>query len=152
MAKKKQKDQHHIENKDAHTRMNFLQQASSLMLLATTHPNDVPASSDTSNSVGTSLVSLGRFYSVGMRNIASKLVMRVDPHVKRNLCRKCGVGLIPGMTSKVRTKRKNGRTVVSTTCLECQHKRYLDTDTKKLLFNDTHRATTEAGGASQRTA
>lgn len=48
-----------------------------------------------------------------------------DPSIKRTICKHCHTLLIPGITARVRVRRRRERHIV-VTCLECQTiKRYL---------------------------
>ncbi|XP_031567119.1 ribonuclease P protein subunit p21-like [Actinia tenebrosa] len=95
-------------NKDAFTRINFLYQAASITLA--TNPRN------------TGLV---RFYMNSLTSVAQKNVLRLDPSIKRTVCKKCHSLLVPGVTCKVRTKAKRECHVV-VTCLCCKKvKRFL---------------------------
>ncbi|XP_076075567.1 ribonuclease P protein subunit p21-like isoform X2 [Mytilus galloprovincialis] len=70
-------------------------------------------------------LNLCRFYLTTMRSIAKKSVLRLHVDIKRTMCKKCCVLLIPGVTAIVRTKSKKEKHLV-VTCLECDTvKRFL---------------------------
>ncbi len=50
--------------------------------------------------------------------VAKKGKVRIPLQVKRSFCRNCYVPLIPGVTARVRLRRKGYKTVV-VTCLNC---------------------------------
>jgi ribonuclease P protein subunit RPR2 len=65
-------------------------------------------SSNTTNLNNTkNLAPLGRFYINTMKTIGTKQVLRVDPSIKRTLCKRCETILLPGVTSRVRVKCKS---------------------------------------------
>jgi len=64
--------------------------------------------------------SLSSVYVKDIRAIARKSVLRIDPNVKRTLCRTCNAVLIPGVTSSVRIKPSGSHVHrIRTTCLAC---------------------------------
>ncbi|PKC60239.1 Rpr2-domain-containing protein [Rhizophagus irregularis] len=88
MGKKKEKNSEPrlIQHREIYQRMNFLYQAATLM---------------------TTITSLGRFYINTMKTIGTKQVLRIDPSIKRTICKRCETILLPGVTSKVRIKCKS---------------------------------------------
>ncbi|XP_038067500.1 ribonuclease P protein subunit p21-like isoform X2 [Patiria miniata] len=102
-------------NQDALQRINFLYQAAHCMLLQ--NPENTK---------------LARFYITTMKNVAKKAVLRIHPNIKRTVCKRCDLLLVPGLTSKVRVKGKRQKHVV-VTCLECGGvKRFLSNNDYKL--------------------
>ncbi|XP_077980609.1 ribonuclease P protein subunit p21-like [Glandiceps talaboti] len=98
----------HVPNREAFQRMNFLYQAAHSTLVQ--NPDNVE---------------LARFYIATMRTIAKRLVLRIDPSIKRTICKKCNLLLIPGITATVRMRAKREQHVV-VTCLFCKMvKRFL---------------------------
>ncbi|KAK7112776.1 ribonuclease P protein subunit p21-like [Littorina saxatilis] len=88
-------------NKEAYQRINYLYQAAHLCL------QQSPSNPE-----------MCRFYINTMRSVAEKHVIRMHPEIKRSICKKCCMLLLPGITSISRNKKKGERyTVVS--CLEC---------------------------------
>eukprot|EP00042_Codosiga_hollandica_P055349 m.772587 g.772587 ORF g.772587 m.772587 type:complete len:151 (+) comp59097_c0_seq17:200-652(+) len=63
-------------------------------------------------------LSLSRFYIRSMREIAQRMCLRVDPEVKRTICRACQQLLVPGITSRVRLQGRREQHIV-VTCLSC---------------------------------
>ncbi|KAI4488160.1 hypothetical protein M0804_005008 [Polistes exclamans] len=86
------------QGKDIFERMNYLYQASHMISLK----NRVAAS----------------YYGSMMMGCAKKAVLRVEPNLKRTVCKQCNSPLIPGETARVRlcSKRVKG---VKWTCLIC---------------------------------
>ena len=65
--------------------------------------------------------------------LATRYNVRFPPHLKRKFCRKCKAFLRPGITSRVRTRSKPSRLVM--TCLRCGHRVRLPLKTAKLKMN-----------------
>ncbi|KAK1927642.1 hypothetical protein DB88DRAFT_507720 [Papiliotrema laurentii] len=54
------------------------------------------------------------------RKMAAHTQLKLDPSIKRGVCRGCGTVLIPGLTSRVRNRPDRRNLHIShTTCLEC---------------------------------
>ncbi|XP_006816338.1 ribonuclease P protein subunit p21-like [Saccoglossus kowalevskii] len=107
-GKKAEKRKYHVPNREAFHRMNFLYQAAHSTLVQ--NPNNIE---------------LSRFYIATMKTIAKRLVLRIDPSVKRTICKRCHTLLLPGITSTVRMRAKRERHLV-VTCIFCkQVKRFL---------------------------
>ncbi|KAI8832488.1 RNAse P Rpr2/Rpp21/SNM1 subunit domain-containing protein [Chytriomyces cf. hyalinus JEL632] len=102
---------------DALVRMNYLYQASSLF------------------SQGAS-PSLSRFYAQSMKTVAARMVLRMDPQIKRTICKGCCSLLIPGMNAHVETKDSNTGVphVVTTTCTLCSRTKNLPVTSSHTLF------------------
>ncbi|XP_069783142.1 ribonuclease P protein subunit p21 [Narcine bancroftii] len=97
-----------VKDKDALLRLNYLQQAAHCILAG--------------NPDNTALV---RFLLHTQRGISKRLVLRQDPSVKRTVCKKCSSLLVPGITAKVRQRRRMQQVTV-VTCLACgMSKRFL---------------------------
>jgi len=63
---------------------------------------------------------IGQGYVRAMRLIGQKTTVKMDPSVKRTLCRGCDTVLIPGLSANVRVNSSNThRHVITTTCLRC---------------------------------
>ncbi|XP_054753744.1 ribonuclease P protein subunit p21-like [Lytechinus pictus] len=99
-----------------HQRMNYLYQAAHCTLAQ--NPGNTQ---------------LARFYIETMKNVAAKLVLRLDPHIKRTICKKCSSLLIPGVTATVRVKGRRQKHVV-VTCLDCKQVKRFNTDEKHVLW------------------
>eukprot|EP00128_Syssomonas_multiformis_P008028 Colp12_sorted_trinity150504_noHs@21602 len=119
-----------VPNREAYERLNFLYQASHLTL----------------GSNAPSKVELSRFYNHTFKTVCKKLVLKIDPKVKRSMCKKCSALLMPGVTSTVRVSgSKPTRTVV--TCNSCQHRKEFVNDPKHELWTETAvSAVQESGG------
>lgn len=92
------------QHKDVFERMNYLYQASHLMALK----NRVAAS----------------YFSNNMVACAKKAVLRMEPNLKRTICKCCQSPLIPGETARVRVVSKPIKGI-KWTCLTCMNtKRY----------------------------
>ncbi|XP_012283434.1 ribonuclease P protein subunit rpr2 [Orussus abietinus] len=92
------------QGKDVLERMNFLYQASRLMV----SKDDILAS----------------YYGKVMVSCARKAVLRIEPDMKRSICKGCHSPLIPGKTVKVRLKSKPTK-AITWTCLICNTTRKL---------------------------
>ncbi|KAG8864617.1 hypothetical protein FRB96_005121 [Tulasnella sp. 330] len=68
-----------------------------------------------------SLMELSRQHAHAMKVIAKKSVLRMDPSVKRTICKKCQTVLIPGVSATVRVKRSASHGHATCyTCMSCQ--------------------------------
>ncbi|KAI0268732.1 RNAse P Rpr2/Rpp21/SNM1 subunit domain-containing protein [Gloeopeniophorella convolvens] len=64
---------------------------------------------------------IGQGYVRSMRLIGQKTTVKMDPTVKRTLCKGCDTVLIPGASAIVRVNRSsNHRHLITTTCLRCR--------------------------------
>ncbi|KAJ2614873.1 Ribonuclease P protein subunit p21 [Coemansia sp. RSA 1285] len=82
------------------------------------------------------MLPIARFYAKEMRQVARKSVLRLSPHIKREICKACASPLVPGVSCSTRVKgHKKGRRVVIT-CLYCGCQRRLIVDPHKELFVD----------------
>ncbi|KAL9956378.1 hypothetical protein ACROYT_G037845 [Oculina patagonica] len=96
------------ENQESCQKLNFLHQASHAVL-----------------AINPENVEMCRFYASTMKTIAQKLVFKLDPSIKRTTCKHCHALLIPGITARVRVRRKREKHIV-VTCLDCRTvRRYL---------------------------
>lgn len=92
-----------FQGREAFHRMNFLYQACHLM----------------QSSPNASKTNLSAYYGQIMTGVAKKTVLRIDPSIKRTICKGCHNLLVPGMSSKVRVVKKNSGQVQHL-CLNCQ--------------------------------
>lgn len=101
------------QNRDIHLRMNYLYQMAHQVLLSNPENKN-----------------LARFYICMMKRIATRLVMKLHPSMKRTICKKCDMLLIPGITATVRIKahRQKHRVVQ---CLDCGK-------VKRFVYNLSH--------------
>ncbi|KAK9480843.1 RNAse P Rpr2/Rpp21/SNM1 subunit domain-containing protein [Lipomyces japonicus] len=98
-----------LKNRDQYLRSSFLYKAAVLM-------------SNTSNQSDT--VPLSRLYLSQMRTITKKNVIRMDPNVKRSICKRCDSLLSPGTTSHVKVENLSASQspacdVLTSTCRFC---------------------------------
>ncbi|KIY53471.1 Rpr2-domain-containing protein [Fistulina hepatica ATCC 64428] len=124
-----------VPNKDILQRMNFLYQSS--VYLASicspfSEPQTVVCQSGASKKLHTSLRcnvsthSLSREYVRCLKNVGKKSVTRMDPNVKRTICKTpgCDTVLIPGLTVQVRVKSsRSNKQDVSWFCNNCRTQR-----------------------------
>jgi ribonuclease P protein subunit RPR2 len=84
-------------------RLSHLYQASTALSIKTT--TDEPANYQSCFS------NLSRFYISHLRSIAKKSVLRLDPSVKRTICKKCDSLLIPGVSClhRIENTSKGGK-------------------------------------------
>ena len=139
--KQKKKKNATIPNLMSFQRINFLYQASHLMMDLKLQQNE-----QQEEKVNVNALDLSNHYSSTMWKIARKNVLRLHPDLKRTVCKKCNVLLIPGETSRVRTQGKRDQPHLVITCLQCGHfKRYqLVDDTKMSVDKIPARETSEA--------
>ncbi|CAG8651017.1 13135_t:CDS:2 [Acaulospora morrowiae] len=156
MGKKNQKggksEPGQVQHREIYQRMNFLYQAATLMTSINIpnshhskqkHNNDSNStfanqSQDASSSLSThnhSLVPLGRFYVNTMKTIGTKQVLRIDPSIKRTLCRRCETLLLPGVTSRVRIKSSSEKNL-QIKCTQCNVTRKIPTRKGYVLFSE----------------
>jgi len=96
------------ENQESCQKLNFLHQASHAVL-----------------AINPENIEMSRFYASTMKTVAEKVVFKLDPSIKRTTCKHCHALLIPGVTARVRVRRKRERHIV-VTCLDCRTvRRYL---------------------------
>lgn len=96
------------EKQEACHKLNFLHQASHAVL-----------------AINPENVEMSRFYASTMKEIALKLVYKLDPSIKRTTCKHCHALLVPGVTATVRVRRKREKHIV-VTCVGCKTmRRYL---------------------------
>ncbi|EGN99863.1 hypothetical protein SERLA73DRAFT_159988 [Serpula lacrymans var. lacrymans S7.3] len=138
-----------ISNRDIIQRLNFLYQASTYLNNISLPPNPDP-DPESLPSTGTASATtdkarksrkegkndgrggrrvvtrseLSRAYVESMRTVGQKTIVKMDPSVKRTVCRGCHIVLLPGLTSKVRVKasRSHGH-IVTYICTECKTSR-----------------------------
>ncbi|EJD52829.1 Rpr2-domain-containing protein [Auricularia subglabra TFB-10046 SS5] len=147
-----------VQNRDTLQRLNFLLQASTYLASApapTTAPD--PAPSDNRKRARNAsrrrrtlnLHDLSRAYAQDIRAVGSRTVTRIDPAVKRAICKGCGTVLIPGSTSQVRIlPSSTHRHVTRTKCTACGATRVIpcppqEPDGSSALLGDTAKADTE---------
>ncbi|KAF0471700.1 Rpr2-domain-containing protein [Gigaspora margarita] len=92
MGKKTEPGQ--VLHRELYQRMDFLYQAATLMTTIT------------STNTKKSLIPLSRFHISTMKSIGTKQVLRIDPSIKRTLCKRYDSVLLPGVISQIRIKSK----------------------------------------------
>ncbi|EEB05300.1 RNase P subunit Rpr2 [Schizosaccharomyces japonicus yFS275] len=107
-----------MNKQDQHSRMSYLYQAS--MLLGTQ----------------TDELGLARQYASTIRSISQKNVLRVHPHIKRTICKRCDTPFVYGKTCRVSyeisSAKKPELDRVLRTCAVCgATKRFSDRPAKK---------------------
>ncbi|KAI8057003.1 RNAse P Rpr2/Rpp21/SNM1 subunit domain-containing protein [Syncephalis plumigaleata] len=156
---KKEKHARQLQNAEEFQRMNFLYQAAALMTAATTgrsrsssdippcnrskrktaksRPHPSPATRQRLGNVNDPthppLAGLGRFYVSSLRTVARRNVLRIDPTLKRSLCRRCDSLLLPGVNANIRVEETANPAVI-TDCCFCKTGRRLPLQPDKQLF------------------
>ncbi|XP_047366719.1 ribonuclease P protein subunit p21 [Vespa velutina] len=110
------------QGKDIFERMNYLYQASHLIALK----NRVAAS----------------YYGNTMMGCAKKSVLRIEPNIKRTICKRCQSPLIPGETARVRLCSKHMKGI-KWTCLVCLNSKKYPTKRGYKLWIDQPEAIVE---------
>ncbi|CAH7688775.1 RNAse P Rpr2/Rpp21/SNM1 subunit domain-containing protein [Phakopsora pachyrhizi] len=125
-----------VQNRDVFQRMNFMYQASHLLSSfkkgiekdegsVGNHRDScgLKRREDCSQKTclkGLKMVELSRSMSKSIRIVAKKSVLRLDPSIKRTICRSCDLILIPGRTSSTRLIRSGPDLFkLKVTCLGC---------------------------------
>ena len=123
--KKDKKISNKIPHKDAIERMNYLYQIAHEALRLKNE-------------------SLARFYMYTMMTISKRLVIRLDPSIKRTICKHCHSLLVPGITMRVRVS-SNRETHIVQTCLYCKNqKRFLARPNYKLKHESEYESEYES--------
>ncbi|KAK0222063.1 RNAse P Rpr2/Rpp21/SNM1 subunit domain-containing protein, partial [Armillaria fumosa] len=101
-----------VPNKDIIQRLKFLYQASVYL-------NGVTSQSPRRRRVTTS--DLSRSYVSSMKVVGQKTVVKMDPSVKRTICKGCNTILVPGSTVTIRANKSasHGHVMVYT-CTHCK--------------------------------
>lgn len=68
---------------------------------------------------GSIYLHLARFYIKTMKEISSRLVLRLHTTVRRFICKQCNVPWIPSVSCRVRLRSHRGISRMVYTCLEC---------------------------------
>lgn len=119
----------HVGNKDIIQRLNFLYQASAL-LGTISHPPSPhtpvtchPAACHQRKRVVTTS-ELSRSYIDTMKVVGQKTNTKIDPSVKRRLCKNCSLVLVPGISATVRVKNSaSHHHLVCYVCQACRSER-----------------------------
>ncbi|KAI9308819.1 RNAse P Rpr2/Rpp21/SNM1 subunit domain-containing protein [Cunninghamella echinulata] len=146
----KQKKGPSLHNLQVYQRMNFLNQAATLMSTLS-QPIPSPINKHLQNQRvkkeendnnktdikwqgDLDLHPLSRYYNSTMKKIGRRLVIRVDPQVKRSICKRCDASLIPGLTSSIRVSSRHQSTL-NTRCHTCGSERKIISKRDYILFN-----------------
>ncbi|KAJ1974164.1 hypothetical protein H4R35_003747 [Dimargaris xerosporica] len=84
---------------------------------------------------GSDFTSLARIYSRQMKRIGKRMVIRIDPAVKRTLCTFCETLLVPGITSHNRVQN-TPQTAAQVQCMKCGHIRTFVANPRHCLFSE----------------
>ncbi|KAI8880567.1 Rpr2-domain-containing protein [Backusella circina FSU 941] len=76
-----------------------------------------------------------RHFNDTIKSMSRRLVLRLDPSVKRTICKRCDTALMPAITSTTRIRSKPVTTMV-TSCNVCDAKKRFVVSEKHELFND----------------
>ncbi|KZT10824.1 Rpr2-domain-containing protein, partial [Laetiporus sulphureus 93-53] len=129
-----------VANRDILQRLNFLYQASAYLQSISQDPTAKPIDRGRPSKLSplqgpskaekkeirrkqrhpNTAVELSREYIKSMKIIGQKTMVKMDPNVKRTMCKKCNSLLIPGTTALVRVKSSPSHGhLISYTCLSC---------------------------------
>ncbi|KAG9048755.1 hypothetical protein FS837_012118 [Tulasnella sp. UAMH 9824] len=123
-----------VKDKDTMQRLNFLYQTS-VYLAQVAGSDPGPSTSKTNEEKAelsapeprtgrNSIMDLSRHHLRTMKAIGAKSVLRMDPSVKRTICKGCQAVLIPGVTAKVRTKSsRTHKHITRYICQQCKKAR-----------------------------
>ncbi|KAK0485338.1 Rpr2-domain-containing protein [Armillaria luteobubalina] len=102
-----------VPNKDIIQRLNFLYQASVYL-------NGVTSQSPRRRKRVTT-GDLSRSYVTSMKVVGRKTVVKMDPSVKRTICKRCNTILVPGSTVTIRANKSASHGhVMAYTCTHCK--------------------------------
>ncbi|KXS21356.1 Rpr2-domain-containing protein [Gonapodya prolifera JEL478] len=84
-------------------------------------PTPTPTTRPPGDPLHATLAGLGSFYLSTMKTITERLVLRIDPSLKRMTCKRCGVLLVPATTASVSvgTHTSSPHPHITTTCRRC---------------------------------
>ncbi|KAI8343747.1 RNAse P Rpr2/Rpp21/SNM1 subunit domain-containing protein [Chlamydoabsidia padenii] len=129
-----------------HIRMNFLCQAANLMA-ALSKPIPPPTKISSNHQPlpnRNQLIwqqdpqgyhALSRYYNTTMKKIGQRMVLRLDPQLKRSICKRCSTSLIPAMTSTIRIHSRP-ETATVTSCNICGERKRWVARPDHQLFTD----------------
>ncbi|KAK7204519.1 RNAse P Rpr2/Rpp21/SNM1 subunit domain-containing protein [Myxozyma melibiosi] len=131
------KPQAPVKNRDQYLRASFLYQAAVLMA------SSADANPEVSTKATAATAPLSRLYASQMRAVAQKSVLKLDPSIKRTICKRCDSVLIPGSTLSVHVENLSKKAVPHAdvlvhTCKVCGgQKRYpVGQNREHVLFTD----------------
>ncbi|KAF5348648.1 hypothetical protein D9758_006762 [Tetrapyrgos nigripes] len=117
-----------VPNRDIMQRLNFLYQASVyLNSVDTSSPQPTDTEQSWSRRKPNARVGdISRNYIDMMKVVGTKTTVKMDPSVKRTLCKGCSSVLVPGTTATIRTKKSSSHGhAVTYTCMICNESRRL---------------------------
>ncbi|KAI7866853.1 RNAse P Rpr2/Rpp21/SNM1 subunit domain-containing protein [Spinellus fusiger] len=149
------------QNLHVYQRLNFLHQAATLMSTLripnppqSTQPVDTPSKQVNKKwkravHTPTTLYPLGQYYNSTMKKIGKRLVLRLDPTIKRTVCKQCDTSLIPAMTCSNHVESQPEIAIV-TTCSVCgTYKRFVARKAYALFSEQPDNYTNKLIGNSQ---
>lgn len=107
---KKSKDEapnpHNVSNRDIIQRLNFLYQAGVYMntISPPTSEHSIKQTKKRRTVKKATTRDLAKAYISCMKAVGQKTTVKLDPAVKRTICRGCDMVLVPGSTASVRVK------------------------------------------------
>lgn len=111
-----------IPNKEMLLRMNFMH------LMAAKLTNDF--------STDCMMANVARSLCNQMKGISRKLVQRIDPHIKRTICKNCNSFLIPSHSAALAVLKEPKQAFLTVKCNKCSNcKKYLLSESH-ILYND----------------
>ncbi|KIM30513.1 hypothetical protein M408DRAFT_66196 [Serendipita vermifera MAFF 305830] len=143
-----------VANKDLMQRMNFLYQVASHLSQQPCLPEESEKPSSDKRDRGKrkgSLQDLAGFHVRAIKTIGNKSMVKIDPSVKRTICKACNIVLIPGQTSSVRVKSsKSHRFVRNQTCHNCGWVQRIPCPPRPQLDEESKDARKDEGSSSSR--
>jgi len=160
-----------VPNRDIFQRLNFLYQASAFLQSVSAPPlspsKPQPAAAEDLGSLSSAggarrrrrevreiaARDLACSYVRAMREVGKKTTVKMDPSVKRTLCRACDAVLIPGTSSSVRIVPSGPhRHLIATVCLYCSATRRIPAPPAPTVPRAVLLASEPAGAVDGRTA
>ncbi|KTW30647.1 hypothetical protein T552_00363 [Pneumocystis carinii B80] len=118
MTKKKKfsKEPKIVPQQELYARISFLYQAANIYTSYSILNQNTYANEDIQ-----SKLALSRFYINTAKKIARKAVLKINPSIKRTLCRRCDTILLPAITSSIRIENqsKNNKKEADTMVITC---------------------------------
>ncbi|KTW32048.1 uncharacterized protein T551_00730 [Pneumocystis jirovecii RU7] len=117
IKEKTSKESRIIPQQELYSRFSFLYQAANIYATHSILNQDKYINSHSEQA-------LSKFYINTAKKIARKAVLKINPSIKRTLCRRCDTILLPGITSSIKIenfskKNKNKADISVITCNFC---------------------------------
>ncbi|KAF8893573.1 RNAse P Rpr2/Rpp21/SNM1 subunit domain-containing protein [Infundibulicybe gibba] len=116
-----------VSNRDIVQRLNFLYQAGTYLNTLASIPTGTSSEVQglrkrrRKRCPPTSIHDLGKTYIDTMKIVGQKATAKMDPAVKRSICKGCSAVLIPGATMSIRVKKtRSHRHRISYLCISCR--------------------------------